>query len=135
MTELFLLGRIVFGGFFIYNGIHHFTDVSMMAPFVASKGVPMAETAVIGSGLLLIVGGAAVLLGIWTRIGIACLAIFLIGVTPVMHNFWTIADPMQRMGEMGNFMKNVALLGGALALAGVPEPWPYSVRMRRRIPA
>jgi hypothetical protein len=28
---------------------------------------------------------------------------------------------------MVNFTKNVALLGGALALMGVEEPWPVSV--------
>ena len=28
-----------------------------------------------------------------------------------MHDFWTIEDPMRRMGEQVNFAKNVALLG------------------------
>jgi hypothetical protein len=28
--------------------------------------------------------------------------------------FWAIQDPMQRMGEMGNFTKNVAMLGSTL---------------------
>jgi len=55
--------------------------------------------------------------------------VFLAGVTPQMHNFWTVSDPMQRMGEMTNFMKSVALLGAALALLKLAEmqPWPYSL--------
>jgi hypothetical protein len=31
------------------------------------------------------------------------------------------------MNEMINFSKNMALLGSALALMGVDEPWPISV--------
>jgi hypothetical protein len=44
-----------------------------------------------------------------------------------MHNFWAIEDPKQRMNDMVNFSKNMALLGSALALMGVDEPWPASV--------
>jgi hypothetical protein len=31
------------------------------------------------------------------------------------------------MSEMVNFTKNMALVGGAMALMGVEEPWPASV--------
>lgn len=60
--------------------------------------------------------------------------LFLLGVTPLMHDFWNFSDPAQRMAEMANFTKNLALLGGALVMFGVPQPWPYSLRLRRRIP-
>jgi hypothetical protein len=36
-------------------------------------------------------------------------------------------DPNQRMNEMINFTKNLALMGGAAALMAVAEPWPFSV--------
>ena len=49
-----------------------------------------------------------------------------------MHNFWAITNPNQRLMEMTNFMKNMALLGSALMLVAVPQPWPYSVETRRR---
>jgi hypothetical protein len=29
-------------------------------------------------------------------------------------------------------MKNIALLGSALMLVAIPQPWPYSVETRRR---
>jgi hypothetical protein len=31
------------------------------------------------------------------------------------------------MGEQINFTKNLAMLGGALIAAAMPEPWPASV--------
>jgi putative oxidoreductase len=75
MPGLFLLGRVLFGGFFVFNGIHHLVDTATLASFTASKGMPMAEAAVIGTGVLLLIGGFSVLLGVWPRIGILCIAL------------------------------------------------------------
>ena len=38
-----------------------------------------------------------------------------------------------RTNDLINFMKNLALMGSALMLVAIPEPWPYSVAARRRI--
>jgi len=131
MSDLFMLGRALFGGFFTYYGVNHFLNLGMMAQYAASKGVPSPELAVLVSGALLVVGGLSVLFGLWPQVGAACLGLFLVGVTPVMHNFWDMADPTLRMNEMAHFMKNVALLGGVLVTVGVLRPWPYSLEWRR----
>jgi uncharacterized membrane protein YphA (DoxX/SURF4 family) len=41
-------------------------------------------------------------------------ATFLVGVTPQMHKFWE-ADEDQKQAEQTQFVKNVSLLGGAIA--------------------
>ena len=123
----FLLGRTIFGGFFLYSGIHHFTESKTMSQYAKYKGVPMPELAVKASGLALIVGGTSILLGVKPKIGTAAVLGFLSTVSPVMHDFWNVDDPQQKQGEMVNFTKNLALLGGTLALMGVEEPWPMSV--------
>lgn len=106
-----------------------------MAQYAASKGVPTPELAVIISGALLVTGGLSVLFGMWPQLGAACLGLFLVGVTPVMHNFWDVPDPAQRMNEMAHLLKNMALLGGVMMMAAVPRPWPYSLERRRRLVA
>jgi putative oxidoreductase len=123
----FLVGRLVFGGFFLYNGINHFKQRQELARHAGSKHVPMPDAAVTVSGGLLTLGGASIVLGIKPKLGAAAIIGFLAGVSPVMHNFWRVEDPNQRMNDMINFSKNVALLGGALALMSVEEPWPASV--------
>ncbi|MGH9512062.1 MAG: DoxX family protein [Terriglobales bacterium] len=123
----FLLGRAIFGGYFLYGGIHHFTDRKTLSQYAAYKGVPMPDLAVAATGTALILGGTSILLGVKPRLGTAAIIGFLAGVSPVMHDFWHLEDPEKKMGEMVNFTKNVALLGGALALMGVEEPWPSSV--------
>jgi uncharacterized membrane protein YphA (DoxX/SURF4 family) len=123
----FLVGRILFGGYFLYNGLNHLMNTAAMAQYAASRGVPAPELAVLGSGLLILLGGATILLGFLPRAGALLIAIFLVGVTPVMHDFWTVSDPAARLSEMVNFTKNLALLGSTLLFAAYPRPWPLSL--------
>jgi putative oxidoreductase len=135
MADLFLMGRLIFGGFFLYSGVHHFLDTATLAQFAGAKGVPMPEAAVLLTGALLIVGAVSILLGIVPRLGLACIILFLVGVTPTMHAFWSVPDPQIRQMDMANFTKNLALMGGALMMLMIPTPWAYSVDARRRIVA
>ena len=129
MKAPFLLGRMIFGGFFLYNGIHHFRERKMMAQYTQSKGVPAAlsEIAVVGTGAALVVGGASILSGVKPKWGALAILGFLGGVSPIMHDFWRHEDPQQRQAELINFSKNMAMAGAALALMGVEEPWEASV--------
>jgi putative oxidoreductase len=126
-----LFGRAIFGGFFLYNGINHFLNREMMTGYSASKGVPYPDAAVIGSGAMLVLGGVSMLTGVRPKLGASLIGAFLVGVTPKMHDFWNVEDAQQRMGEQINFTKNVAMLGGALIAAAMPEPWPASVPAAR----
>lgn len=128
-TVPLLLGRAVFGGFFLYNGINHFRNRKMMTEYSRSKNVPAATLAVIASGALITAGGLSLITGIRPKIGASLISGFLVGVTPVMHAFWQHDDPQQKMNELVNFSKNVALLGGAMLAAAVPEPWPVAVNV------
>lgn len=126
MDYVFLLGRILFGGFFLMGGVNHFQNLNMMAGFTASKGVPAAKPGVILSGLLIVVGGLLVIAGWHVRIGLACIVAFLVPVTLLMHNYWAETDMMQMINQRVNFQKNLALLGAALMMLMIPRPWPIS---------
>jgi len=126
-STIFMIGRILLGGYFLFNAFNHFSNITMMAGYAQSKGVPSPKAAVGFSGLLLLVGGLSILLGVYPTAGVMTLALFLIPVTTMMHAFWKVEDPMAKMGEMVNFTKNMALLGAALTLLAVPQPWTVSV--------
>jgi putative oxidoreductase len=129
MDYVFVLGRILYGGFFVLGGINHFQNLNMMAGFTASKGVPLAKPAVIVSGLLITVGGLLVILGWHVRIGLACIVLFLVPVTFLMHNYWVETDMMAGINQRVNFQKNVALLGAALMMLMIPRPWVLSLTL------
>jgi uncharacterized membrane protein YphA (DoxX/SURF4 family) len=80
---------------------------------------------------MLVAGGASVIVGLKPRQGLAAIVAFLVPTTLQMHRFWEIDDPQQRMVEMTQFAKNVALIGAALALMQLDEPWPSSVDSAR----
>ena len=131
MKALFLAGRIAFGGFFVYSGIHHFLKWRSIAQYARAKNVPQPEASVLASGALIFLGGSLVALGVQPKLGAAAILAFLASVSPTMHDFWKQSDPTQQMNEMINFTKNMALLGAALALMGVEEPWPLSLPIAR----
>jgi putative oxidoreductase len=132
MKAPFVIGRLLFGGYFLYNGINHFMQRDMLSQYAGSKNVPKPKLAVSITGLTMIIGGTSILLGVKPKLGTAAIIGFLAGVSPLMHNFWADEDPNQRMNNMINFTKNLALAGGALALMGVEEPWPTSVPVAQR---
>ena len=127
MTYLFVLGRILLGGYFITNGLNHFKHLKMLTGYAQSKGVPAASSAVFLTGLMMVVGGLGVLLGIYIQLSVLLLAVFLLVATLVMHQYWRVSDQSARMGEQINFNKNLALLGAVLMLLAIPLPWALSL--------
>lgn len=113
------LGRAIFGGFFLYNGMHHFQEADALAKYAGAKQVACPDLAVKLSGALLAFSGAALLLGIKPHVGAAGAIAFLAPTTLKMHDFWNQPDPGARQSEMAHFSKNVALSGAAVALMGL----------------
>jgi putative oxidoreductase len=66
------------------------------------------------TGIMILGGGLSVMLGFWMEIGTWLLFFFLVAAAFMMHNFWAIPDPMQKMVEQSQFMKNMSLAGAAL---------------------
>jgi putative oxidoreductase len=110
-----LLGRLLFTAIFLMAGANHFNKQAI--GYAASQGVPLASILVPLSGILAIAGGLSILLGYRAKIGAWLIALFLIPVTVMMHRFWAVSDPMMAQMQMIMFMKNVAMLGGALLIS------------------
>lgn len=107
-----LIGRILFSVIFIVAFTGHFSSDTIA--FAASQGVPLANIAVPASGILSLIGGLSIAFGFKTRLGAAALIAFLAPVTVMLHNFWTVSDPMMHQMQFVNFLKNLGLMGGAL---------------------
>ncbi len=127
MDIVLLIGRILFGGFFIMSGLNHFQNLGMMSGYAESKNVPVPSPAVITTGVMLVVGGASVLLGILPIVGLTVLIVFLLSTLATMHDFWNVKDRQQRAAEQVNFLKNVALIGASLALMYGASGWALAL--------
>jgi len=126
---VFLLARVLFGGVMAFTGLNHFLDAEGMIGYAQAKGIPAASLGVPFSGGMLIFGGLGLILGVYPTIAAGAIAVFLVGATPTMHDFWNAPED-QRQGEFNNFLKNVALLGGALVfLALASSTWPLAANV------
>lgn len=116
MTYLFLLGRLLFGGYFIMNGWAHFSKLAMMKGYAAMKGVPAPALAVVVTGFMLFLGGISILFWWYVPFGAILLIIFLLTAAFTFHDFWNTTDPKDRMMQQMLFMRNFALTGAVLML-------------------
>ena len=123
----FLLARVLFGGVLAFTGVNHFADTEAMAEYAAFKGIPFPTLSVLGSGGLLVFGGASIVAGVVPAVGAGALAVFLLVSAVTMHDFWN-AEGEERQDEMTSFLKNLYGVGAALAfLAVAGASWPYAL--------
>lgn len=116
MENIYFIGRIILGVYFLYNAYNHFANVDSLAGYAASKKVPMPRVAILATGVMLFIGGAAILTGMSMVIGLWILVAFLIATSFVMHPYWKITDPTMKMGERIAFQKNMAIMGALLMI-------------------
>ena len=119
-----LTGRILFSLIFLLTIMSHFKKEAI--DFAGSKGVPVPGFLVPLSGIIAFLGGLSIVLGYKTKVGALLIILFLIPVTFFMHDFWNESNPQQMQMQMANFMKNIALLGGALLILYF-GPGPVSI--------
>lgn len=108
-------GRFLYSLIFIISGVNHFSSGSIS--YAASAGVPFADILVPISGVFAIVGGLSVLTGFHARFGALLLLMFLVPVTIIMHDFWSVQDAQMAQDQMIHFMKNLSMIGGAVLIA------------------
>jgi len=124
--EVFLLGRILFSVVLLDNAYNHLANTEGSVGYAQYKGVPSAKLMVQLTGVLMALGGAAIVLGIWMDLAGLCVALLMIIFAVKMHDFWTVTDHQQRGSERAHFTKNIALAGGGFILAAIKYA-PYTI--------
>lgn len=104
-----LLLRVAVGVIFMYQGYGKLTNIDGTTAFFGSLGIPMASVMAYVVGIVEMVGGAMVLLGVFTMYSSIALAVVLLVALFTAH----INGPFK-----GSFLA-ISLLGSVLALAGV----------------
>ncbi len=127
-----LIGRLLLASIFVISGIAKVTDPAGAIAYMQAAGIPAAEALVWVAGFAEILGGASLIFGAFARLGGFALSIYLIPVTILFHDFWNLDGP-ERMSQMADFMKNLAILGGlSLVVAYGAGRYSADYLMRRR---
>lgn len=115
MDIVVLVGRIFLGLFAVGSGLgEHIGSAEAKARYGESRGLPAARPLVVSSGVVLVTAGASIILGIYPDLGALLYAGYLLAANFTVHRFWADAEPRTRQQEMSQFLKNLAIAGGAL---------------------
>lgn len=116
-------GRLLISLIFILGGIGKIVDFRGASDALRSLGVSGAEIYIFIGLLMELVGGILILLGLYTRLGVYILMIFLFPTTLLFHGFWNYSGVDMAL-QLSIFLRNLAIYGGLLMLASYgPGRW------------
>ena len=111
-----LAGRILLVYIFLLSGYGKITNFAGTAGYMAKYGMPMIEFFLVCAILLELVGSLMLVVGWKARWGALALIVFVVPTTLIFHAYWAV-PPEQAYGQMIQFQKNLAILGGLLYAA------------------
>jgi putative oxidoreductase len=117
LDGLALLGRILVGSLFVWNGLAKTFTPSVTAAYMATGGLPESGTLAVLVGLFEFFAGLALAVGVCTRATAFSLAAFTLLASLLYHAYWAMG-PDQQLVQQLLFSKNLALVG-ALLFIGV----------------
>jgi putative oxidoreductase len=116
-NPLALAGRVLLAALFIPAGISKITGFAGTVGYISSAGLPLPEVAAVLAILVEVGAGTALLLGVGTRFAALALAVFTAAASIAFHNYWSVPADQQFVQQL-LFNKNIAVVGGLLALVG-----------------
>ena len=104
------VGRTLLALIFLKSGIGKIGAFTATAGYMSSKGLPMVDVLLAITIVIELAASAMIIAGFKARLGAAALLLWMIPVTVIFHNFWSVP------AEINMFMKNLAIMGGLLLI-------------------
>lgn len=111
------LGRVLIASIFLISGARKALGFAGTAQYMQSKGLPYAEILLLATIALELICGLMIVFNRLAAPAAVLLAGFCVLSGLIFHNPWT-ADAAQYMNQFNHFLKNIALAGGLLFIAG-----------------
>lgn len=121
-----LIGRILIAQLFIYFGYTKIIGFAGTTGYIASKGLPLPQLLTLLTIVIEVGGGLMILVGYRARLAAAVLFLWMIPVSFLFHNYWSMEGPAV-MANQVNFQKNLALMGAMFFIYAF-GPGRYSLR-------
>ena len=114
-STLMIIGRVIFGAFFVIAGIRNFLHFSDRMKLPTNYGWPLPAPLLALGFAVQLLGGLALIFSVWTVAGALSLIAFLIGATPLYHNLFLFKGS-ERDPHLYLTMVNITLAGGLLLI-------------------
>jgi putative oxidoreductase len=110
------VSRVLLSGIFISAGLDKVRNRERTLKYMGSKKMPESSMLLNGAIAMELGVAPAVALGVLPRFTAPLLASFLIPTAVIFHNFWK-SESSDRPMERVNFLKDLAIVGGLMAVA------------------
>ena len=111
-----LAARLLVVALFLPAGIGKLTGFDGTVAYIASVGLPLPAVGAALAAAVEIGGSLALLAGFGTRIAALVLAAFTLAASVFFHAYWSAPHDQAYVAQL-LFFKNIAVVGGLLALA------------------
>jgi putative oxidoreductase len=126
-----LASRVLIAVMFLPSGISKLSGFQGTVGYIASVGLPLPAVGAAIAIAVEIVIALALLLGYRTRVAALVLAVFTLAASVFFHAFWAVPADKAMIQQL-MFFKNIAIVGGLLALAAFGAgKWSLDARSAR----
>ena len=112
-----LLGRLLMGSYFILPGLMKISNYQGTTDSMLAHSVPATAILLPVTIVLQILLGLAIIIGFKGKLAAFILAGLTLVISIYMHDFWSMAESLERGHEMQNFIKNMAIMAGLLMVS------------------
>jgi putative oxidoreductase len=105
-----VIARLLVGALFIVTGYYKFGDIAGVAKWLGAEGLPMATGLAWFAAVLEMLGGLALVVGVWPGRVALVLALYLVPATIMFHAQFEVSS------QVTHLIKNTAIIGGLIAI-------------------
>lgn len=124
-----LIARLCLASLFLFSGSEKLTSLSGAIQWGASIGVPVAQLSMPLAGLFEVATGLLLATGWRAREAAAALALWIIVLGPLFHQFWNV-PPQLWQESVDNFFHHLVMFGGMVYVA-IFGPGEWRLRIRK----
>lgn len=110
-TGLSVVSRVLLSAIFLISGLSKIPNWDATLGYMTNQGIVSPEFFLACAIAIEVLCGASILLNIKARWGAAILCAYLVPVTLIFHNFWSLTGADFQM-QMVQFLKNLTIIAG-----------------------
>lgn len=129
MEVVYLLVRLIAGGYLAWRGVQHLEPYSraLLVDAARKKSAVLPLVTVPLAGLMLTIGGVSIVIGVFPEAGVVLVVAYLVPSALLSHAYWRVRGAEARAAARRCFWRDVTLALVAIVLLALPQPWPLTL--------
>jgi putative oxidoreductase len=111
------------GTYFILPGLQKITNYQTITDTMLAHDVPATDLLLPLTIFIQIILGLAIIIGFKGKFAAFLLAGLTLVISIYIHDFWSMAESLERNHETQNFFKNMGIMAGLLIVSSMGTGW------------